>query len=199
MIKSALQSSLTNDIKYNSMSVGNLPSNEYLIQSHVLDAATAVIEFNVTGLGSQFRHLQLVTSVRTNRSDADSDPVRIRFNSDTGSNYARHRLIAYLSTNLISGAATSQNAMFITESAACANNAANIFAGVVTDILDPFQTNKNKTIRSFGGNHASGWNAVELYSGFWNNTNAVTTITLTPLIGTNFVAGSRFSLYGVTA
>jgi hypothetical protein len=147
--------------------------------------------------GSTYQHLQLRATIRTDRSGADSDPVRIRFNSDTGSNYARHYLLGYISSSLASGAATSADAMYITESAACANNAANIFAGIVTDILDPFETTKNKTIRSFGGNYASGWKGVELYSGLWQSTNALTTITLTPLIGTNFVQYTRFSLYGM--
>jgi hypothetical protein len=176
------------------------PSSYDLLETVTIGSAgQTVVEFiNLnTNYASTYQHLQLRTTVRTNRTGADSDPVRMRLNSDNGSNYTRHRLMTYLGNNVVPGAAITQDAMFITESAACANNAANIFAGVITDILDPFETGKNTTIRSFGGNYASGWNAVEIYSGLWNNTNAITTITLTPLVGSHFVQYTGFSLYGL--
>jgi hypothetical protein len=40
---------------------------------------------------------------------------------------------------------------------------------------------------------------VALISGFWNNTAAVTSASLTPSTGASFVTGSRFSLYGIKA
>ncbi len=65
----------------------------------------------------------------------------------------------------------------------------------VADLLNPFE-DRQKTVRGISGLLASGWYGTELWSGNWANTSAITTITLLPLIGANFVAGCRFSLYG---
>jgi hypothetical protein len=67
-------------------------------------------------------------------------------------------------------------------------------AAFVCDILDPFETTKNKTIRSLAG-YGSGGN-VNLYSGLWINTSALTSITILASSG-NFASASRFSLYGI--
>jgi hypothetical protein len=41
------------------------------------------------------------------------------------------------------------------------------------------------------------WSSIELRSGLWMNTASVTSITIAPLVGTQLVQNSRFSLYGV--
>jgi hypothetical protein len=86
---------------------------------------------------------------------------------------------------------------------ASANAGTNVFGAAIVDILDFASTNKNKTIKSFHGltGGASGLgdlNAVHLSSGLFLSTNAVSSITIFPNTG-NFVTGSRFSVYGVTA
>jgi len=65
----------------------------------------------------------------------------------------------------------------------------------VLDILDAYSTTKNKTIRSLSG-MTGGANNLQLYSGLWNNTAAISSLNIFPG-ATNFVAGSRFSLYGI--
>jgi hypothetical protein len=69
----------------------------------------------------------------------------------------------------------------------------------VIDILDAFETTKNKTIRSFGGQVGSGANLILLHSGFWNNTAAISSITLGVNGAPQFATGCRFSLYGIKA
>jgi hypothetical protein len=76
-------------------------------------------------------------------------------------------------------------------------NTANIFTAGVCDILDPFETTKNKTIRALHGVAGSGSPGVFLGSGFRNNTAAVTSISLFPDSGQSFVTGTRFSIYGL--
>ena len=77
-----------------------------------------------------------------------------------------------------------------------ANSAAtaSAFGGGVVDILDPYSTTKNKTIRGLGGLAATN---IALRSGSWASTDSVTSITCLPFSGGNWVAGSRFSLYGI--
>lgn len=202
--KSLSRSSLLSFEKYSSLLVGNEayepPSDDFeLLETQILSTGTSSITFsnlNAT-YGSTYRHLQLRAVSRTNRTGADSDPILLRFNLDTGNNYSRHGLIGYLGSTVVSNGGGSQNSIYLTENTAVDQNASGIFGTLIADILDPFRTNKNKTVKAFSGMYASGWQSIELRGGAWINTAAITTITLAPLIGTNFVAGSRFSLYGI--
>jgi hypothetical protein len=198
MIKSALQSSLTNDIKYDSMSVGNLPSNEYLIQSRVLDTATASVEFDVTGLGSQFRHLQLIVVAR---GTLDSQILSMRLNGDTSSVYANHGLTGEVQggTRAVrSFGSSSQTLISRVGHQAHSSAGAGIFAASIIDILDFASSNKTKTIRSLSGQVRPSDESVALFSGLYNSTSPITSITIFR-DGSNLAIGSRLSLYGVTA
>jgi hypothetical protein len=64
----------------------------------------------------------------------------------------------------------------------------------IMDIFEPFNTNKNTSVRTMTGVNGFG---IALLSGLWLNTAALTTITFDGNVG-SFVQGSRFSLYGVT-
>lgn len=192
MIKSALQSSLTNDVKFRSMSVGNLPSSEYLIQSALLTQSETSIVFDVSGLGSQFRHLQLVWIFRDSRSSAFGEAT-VRFNGDSASNYREHNLRG--DGNSVTSASYARSGVFIEGTGNTA--AANSFAGGVMDILDAFNANKNTVVRYLSGR--TGDNFVALNSTLWVNTAPLTSITISPTSSASFLQGSRFSLYGVTA
>jgi hypothetical protein len=76
-------------------------------------------------------------------------------------------------------------------------NTANIFAAGICDILEPFTSNRNKTIRCLHGVPGTGNPGIFLGSGFRNNTEAITSLTLFPDAGQSFVANSRFSIYGI--
>ena len=116
------------------------------------------------------------------------------FNSDTGANYARHRLSADGSTVSASGLA-SQNNIYTVASWGIPNTAST-FAGGVYDLLDYDDTNKYKTLRGLAGQDSNGSGGVELVSGLWMNTAAVNAITVTPNTGT-FQQYTQFALYGI--
>jgi hypothetical protein len=195
MIKSALQSSLTNDIKYDSMSVGNLPSSEYLIQTVEVGATPiGAITFDVSSFSGIYKHLQLVMVVR-DRNANSSARTELEFNgSATG--YASHEL---RSTGSAIGAESFTNGSFARPGRIIGGSGiANSFSALIVDILDPFSPNKNTTIKTLGG--STGYNYVYLTSSFWNTTNLVTSIKLQPEAGVaEWAQGSRISLYGVTA
>lgn len=196
MIKSALQSSLTNDIKYRSMSAGAVPSSEYLIQTYEVGATSLpLITFdNLAQWSGVYKHLQLVYIGRG--TTTQGAPV-LRFNADTNYlNYANHILQGNgSSVTSASLQSTFRQGMQIS-SIAPSGDPANAFGGGVVDILDPFETTKNTTIRSLGGTSS----IVQFFSGVWLNTAAVSSITLS-FFGESggYATGSRFSLYGVTA
>jgi len=195
MIKSAAQSSLLNDTRYTSMSAGIVPSSEYLISTTVLTQNEPSITFDVSAFAGVYKHLQIVYVARTGLSDV-GDWLNIRFNG-SASAYSAHHLSGN-GSNVISGAFTSQSSIYLFRGLTSANGAANAFGCGIIEILDAFNTNKNKTLRSLNGN-SGGYNNVTLNSGLWANTNSISSITLTPYTGNSFIPGSRFSIYGVTA
>jgi hypothetical protein len=66
----------------------------------------------------------------------------------------------------------------------------------VIDVLDYGNSNKNKTIRSLAGFDNNGNGNIDLWSGAWYNTNAITSLVLTA-VTTTFSVNSTFALYGV--
>jgi hypothetical protein len=120
--------------------------------------------------------------------------VNMQFNSDTGANYVIHRLTGNGSTTS-AGGTTGVSSIKIEN----AENGLNATYGTVgiCDLIDYSATNKNKTARIFVGldtNAASG--DVNLRSGLWLSTSAITSITISTS-GGNFGTSSTFDLYGI--
>lgn len=195
MIKSASRSSITNDQKYRSMLAGTVPSSEYLISTTVLEANTPSITFDVSSFNGIYKHLQLVIAARTDRP-LHVDSAMIQFNGDTGGNYRAHYLLANGSV-VSSGEDGSGIVRVYAARLTGATAGTSIFGAGICDILDPYSSTKNTTTRALAGYTSGSGSEVYLFSGLWANTAAINTIRIFPNIGSNFVAGSRFSLYGV--
>lgn len=165
-----------------------------LLETTVLGSAATV---TFTGLGSysDYKHLQLRMVTRSNST---TNNINITFNSST-TGYAWHRLWGN-SSSVQSGNSTNENSIQLSQVLTPSDHTANAFSSQVIDILDFSSSSKNTTIRALGGNHSSSGGGtsflIGLFSGLWNNTAAVTSISLT-VSGGNFAANSRFSLYGV--
>jgi hypothetical protein len=123
----------------------------------------------------------------------------IRFNGDTGSNYARH-LIQGNGTAAAAGAGASQTKMYAGNSIPGALSTANTFGAGIIDILDYTSTNKNKTMRGLFGANDNTVNTefrATINSGLWFATPAaITSITLLPEVN-DFVQYSSFALFGI--
>lgn len=168
-----------------------------LLQTQVLSSAEPSVTFSNlnTAYGSTYQHLQLRLTARDDRSGLAGSVLYMRLNGDTGSNYSFHRLNGS-GSSVTSDSASSQTVIVLGDMVG-GTGTGSAFAGGVVDLVDPFETTKNKTVRSFMG-QATNYNWVSLSSGARYNTAAVTSITLFGL-GPNFVTGSRFSLYGIKA
>jgi hypothetical protein len=119
----------------------------------------------------------------------------IMFNSDfTGTNYYQH----YLEGNGSSVSAAANNHP-LWYWAGDNNTNANIYGGVIFDILDYTNTNKNKTVRILGGVDNNGSGAIDFHSIVWNNTAAISSIRLTIPFGSYGVFQNKttFALYGI--
>jgi hypothetical protein len=182
-------------IPFGILSAAGIGSDYELIESQILGSTAASITFSsLATYSGVYKHLQIRMTARMTGSSGFAHSL-VRFNADTGNNYAHHRLGGYGSNPVESGASTSQNHIYA-GSIMTSNQAASSFSGSVIDILDPFSTSKNTTVRSLQGAPGGTNNNIELRSGAWFNTASVTTISLTP-VSDNYSIGSRFSLYGI--
>jgi hypothetical protein len=76
--------------------------------------------------------------------------------------------------------------------------ASTVGSAAVIDILDYTNTNKVKTIRSLSGSDAANTSGqIWLISSLWNDTSAITSITLSGHGGANLYQYSSFALYGI--
>ena len=172
-------------------SSGAVAGGSYESIATVLVGSGGSSSISFTSIPSTYKHLQ----IRAMASTSSSTASYFIFNSDTGSNYARHMLQGNgSSANAYAG--SSQTSMWFISDI----NTSPYVAGAVVDILDYTSTSKNKTTRSLSGvdnNNTSGNNAIIFASGLWmNNTTAVNSISIFPLTGT-FQQYSSFALYGI--
>jgi len=169
---------------------GSLGAYE-LIESQILGSAAASVTFSgLATYASVYKHLQIRATLR----DASANSSwGFRFNGDTTTSYARHDLNGN-GSSVTSGAGTSENAGFL-GGGANSGSGANIFTALVIDILDPFSTTKNKTVRTFNGTSIP--NNITLVSSLWMKTDSATSFQVFSRFGTNVAANSRLSLYGI--
>jgi len=141
-----------------------------------------------------YKHLQIRALARTTRNDASVDTVYYRFNGDTGNNYNVHTLSGNGSSASSSyyGAPTVLWGPFSTPTA---QSSANMFSVSIIDILDYTNTSKYTTTRMLGGTDTNGGGSIDVFSGLWKNTAAITSIRL--FAEGNFSSGSHFALYGI--
>lgn len=162
------------------------------IATTLLSTSTATVTFSDIPQG--YKHLQIRWLARDDFA-SDASDANMRFNSDTGANYTWHQLYGD-GTSAQAYASTSQTSM---RAGAIAGSTAgtNVFAVTVLDLLDYANTSKYKTVRNLAGYDKNGAGSVALNSGLWMNTAVVTSISISPRVGTTFSQYSRFSLFGI--
>lgn len=143
------------------------------------------------GIPSTYKHLQIRGIVRPTTNNAE---IRLTVNGDSGSNYARHRLIGNGSSIDATGTA-SQTSIGIFDANGLQTGTASVFGGMVLDLLD-YTSSKYKTLRVLSGNDNNGSGQVGLSSGLWQNSNPVSSVTMVMNTG-NIAEFSQFTLYGV--
>ena len=141
-----------------------------------------------------YSHLQVRAIVRDTGSSYGYN-VRLRFNGDSGSNYTRHNLEGNGSSASSSGSSSAETSIPIALTTGGTNTTGN-FASFICDVLDYANTNKNKTARCLAGYDDNGSGYMNLRSGSYMQTTAITSMTLEST-GTLFSEYSQFALYGV--
>lgn len=181
--------------KYNDIWDGTTATSAFdSLGSVLLGTATSTITFS--NIPATYTHLQIRGIARSTRSNSNNN-LYIGFNGDTTTgNYNAHFLLgdgASASGNQLSGI-TGMGSIYSVNVAA--TSTANVFGGVVIDILDYANTNKYKTMRTLSGYDANGSGNIGLLSGLWMNTAAVTSINLATYYD-QYATYSSFALYGI--
>jgi hypothetical protein len=146
-----------------------------------------------TSIPATYTHLQIRGIARLTGAYSFEE-YAITINSDTGSNYAYHYLQGTGSAVSASGGASvgaGKSGSWVGGTSLTAS----VFGTIIFDILDYANTNKYKTLRMLGGVDSNGSGYVGIASSLWQNTNAITAITLD--VPSDFAQYSQFALYGI--
>jgi len=158
------------------------------IASVTLGSDTNAITFS--SIPSTYKHLQIRGIVRSTYPGSTESGLKMQFN---GSNLTdAHGLYGSGSS------ASAFNQIYYFAYAPANNSLANVYGGLVIDILDYANTNKNKTVRTLAGRDENGAGSVMLTSAFQNSTSAITSVSISEYDGSFALkAGSTLALYGI--
>ena len=155
------------------------------IATTTLGSAQATVTFS-----SLASYTDIVLVMQAKNSAGDSN-VRLRFNSDTGSNYSSTFLDGN-GTSAFSSRTTSATFAYLDNYGQIGNN---FNSNIIVNIMNYGNSTTYKTIISRANNAAMGVDAIV---SLWRNTAAITSLILSQG-GNNFDTGSTFTLYGIAA
>ena len=169
------------------------------IERQVLGAPAGTITFD--SIPSNFTDLRITYSAKTDRSDNDDEAIIMRLGAtavDSGASDYGYRT-NYVSnvTDFVQADAT---ASFLYAGLAGGNQSSNIrFGGGFIDIFEYAATGRNKNMVFHSGLITTAAETIRYVgSGSWyNTTDAVDIIELSPETATDFDADSTFTLYGL--
>jgi transcriptional regulator of nitric oxide reductase len=169
-----------------------MPSTYTLISSNVLSSSAASVTFSA--IPNTYTDLVVRWSARSDRANV-SDTMKLRINSDSGSNYSWTYL---LGSGAVASSSINSGLDYTSLGAADAATAAsNTFANGELYIPNYLASTK-KPLSTINAQEDNATNAqLWVLASLWQGTAAITSLQLFLNIGPNFVSGSSFYLYGV--
>jgi hypothetical protein len=129
------------------------------------------------------------------QTGAGGQALRMQVNSDTGSNYARH-LFRGNGTGTVQSIGSASSTFISLSANGVGLDTVYPSSGII-DIQDYASTTRYKTVRDFGGkDNNTTSSGVNLNSGLWMNTAAITSISLL-IPADSFTTDTTVSLYGI--
>ena len=186
-------SSITTGDKYISMLAGNSafrPSDYESIASATGTGSSGTITFS--SIPSTYVALQVRWMGQVGGGTNGLYNTYIQFNSDSGNNYTRHTLDG----DGASATATGSASVTAPQVGLATRNSDTALGVSIIDIHDYASTTKYKTLRVFNGADRDGAGQVQLQSGLWMSTSAISSISIINFNG-NFKTNSTFALYGI--
>ena len=166
-------------------------TNSYESIATVTIGAGGSSSCSFTSIPQTYQHLQVRM---IGKIGSASGAPSIYFNgSSSGTAYAWHHLRGNGSTASVNAGTSAPYMSDVVSPSSVWNNSQ--FTTGVIDILDYANTNKNKTLRMLAGVDNNGSGALELYSGLWASTSAITQLDL--FNGYTWQQYSSFALYGI--
>jgi hypothetical protein len=161
------------------------------ISTQTLSSATSTVTFS--SIPATYTDLVLVCNVG---GSAAGNGVSLRFNSDSSSVYSDTGLWG-TGSSAASGRHSNSNTGALTIAVGVTNNPSDVV--IIANIQNYANTTTNKVLlsRATNANASASYPGSEAVVTLWRNTAAINTIALSN--GANFVSGSTFALYGVTA
>jgi hypothetical protein len=165
-----------------------------LIQFQELGSNQTSVTFS--SIAGTFTDLVIIASARTDRSGQVDDQLQMRFNGST-SGYSERGLFGNGSstTSFSNSSQTSiRDIIWVTAANATSNTLGN---GAV--YIPNYASSNPKSVSSDSVTENNATAASQaIMAGLWTGTDPITSITLSPLNGTNILANSSFALYGIT-
>lgn len=158
-----------------------------------LTSSTNTITF--TSIPSTYTHLQLRGIFRTDYGTGAGGYLRLN-NDQTSSIYRAHVLYANGSAVESVDAGALSTGMYWGSDTGVSSGA-NSYGYNVADFVDYKNTNKFKTVRILSGKEDNSSGVVQLTSGLYKSTTAISRIDLIIGGAANWVAGTTVSLYGI--
>jgi hypothetical protein len=164
-----------------------------LIEAKTLGSAVNSVTFS--SIPQTFTDLQLLMSPRNSESGPQAN-YYLQFNSDSGANYANRRIYGLNGTVYSDTGNTSINGIsagFINANTSDSNT----FSNCSSYIPNYTNTSYYKSVSTDYVAPNNGTYFLGLSAGLWNNTNAITSLTVIVNIY-NLMANSTFYLYGIS-
>ena len=170
-----------------------------LLESVTLSSPASSVTFSGLDSYSDYKSLQIRMVTRYDTQGFASNYMN--FNADEGANYTTHRLQGN-GSSVGSANFGTEDYIRLGDTERLTDSVADSFGTSIIDIYDFASTTKTTTSRVLNGRTggvSGGSPRINLNSGLWTSTAAVTSISFgLPTVGyVNYVAGSRFSLIGV--
>jgi hypothetical protein len=163
-------------------------TNSYESIATVTVGAGGQSSISFSSIPSTYKHLQF----RISSKAANNGNTFFRFNGDSSTSYSWHSLYGSGSSAAGYGGSTTNQAY----TGEVYTNA-NIFTGEIVDILDYANTFKYKTMRTLTGVDLNGSGSIQLDSGLWQSTAAISSVVIYPPSSGSFTQYSSFALYGI--
>lgn len=142
-----------------------------------------------TSIPSTYKHLQIRFLAF---STTAGWTISMTTNGAGGTSYARHLLYGNGTSASAKGNASTNEIKVSQEVEGVRTSEGTV--GIV-DIQDYSATTRNKTVRIFSGMDRNGAGEIDLFSGLYISTTAITSLNF--IIGGNFASTAVFSLYGI--
>ena len=172
-----------------------MPATYTLISSNVLSSSAASVTFSA--IPATYTDLVLRISARSDNASV-SDGLNMTFNGVGGTSYSRTMLRGN-GTDATSVRSSSTSSFQSAPNGVVGNNATSNTFGSIEIYVPSYLVSQNKPISYFGAGEENATTAfMGVYAGLFSNTSAVSSITCSPINGTNFLSTSSFYLYGIS-